>query len=75
MTYECGKFEVICNYLNKVNGCNETDEELAKHRADNSLVANVLFAKPIDAENYINTMHNIMLYKSDVIIIPVFVVE
>ena len=34
MTYECGKFEVICNYLNKVNGCNETDEELAKHRAE-----------------------------------------
>ena len=45
------------------------------YRADNSPAANVLFAKPIDAENYINTMHNIMLYKSDVIIIPVFVVE
>ena len=43
------------------------------YRADNSPVANVLFEKPIDAENYINTMHNIMLYKSDVIIIPVFV--
>lgn len=35
MIYSNGKFEIICNYLNKdADGCNETNEELAKHRAE-----------------------------------------
>lgn len=43
--------------------------------ADNSPVTATLFNRPIDAENYVNTMHNIMLIKSEVLILPVFVVE
>lgn len=35
MTYEKNGLEVVCNYtMPMVGGCNETDKELAKHRAE-----------------------------------------